>query len=74
MRTRGRYTIVLFRYGGEAGGVESVLVSDDRLDAARALYRRVVMRGRQLRRPKQKRPRLGFGASPLGAGHLALNT
>jgi hypothetical protein len=44
MGTRGRYTIVLFRYGGEGGGVESVLDSDDRLDAARALYRRVVIK------------------------------
>jgi uncharacterized protein with GYD domain len=40
----GRYAIVLFRYGGEGSGIESVRDSDDRLDAARALYRRMVMK------------------------------
>jgi hypothetical protein len=40
----GRYAVVLFRYGGEGSGIESVRDSDDRLDAARALYRRMVMK------------------------------
>ena len=41
MGTRGRYSIMLFRDGGEGSGIE---VSDDRLDAARALYEREIMK------------------------------
>ena len=44
MGTAGRYTIELFKPGGEGKGVEAMLDSDDRLDHARALYRRAVMR------------------------------
>ena len=34
----------LFKSGGEGAGLECVLDTDDRLDHARALYRRAVMR------------------------------
>ena len=44
MGTAGRYTIELFKPGGEGKGVETMLDSDDRLDRARALYRRAVMK------------------------------
>jgi hypothetical protein len=44
MGTRGRYSIVLFREGGEGGGVESVLDSDDLIDAAWGLYDRAIMK------------------------------
>jgi hypothetical protein len=40
MGTRGRYSIMLFRDGGEGSGIEVMIDSDDRLDAARALYER----------------------------------
>jgi hypothetical protein len=40
----GPYTIELFKAGGEGSGIESVIDIDDRLDAARALYRRAVMK------------------------------
>jgi hypothetical protein len=33
----------LFKAGGEGSSIESVIDSDDRLDAARALYRRAVI-------------------------------
>ena len=46
MGTAGRYTIELFKPGGEGKGVEAMLDSDDRLDHARALYQRAVMRYR----------------------------
>jgi hypothetical protein len=39
----GRYTIVLFRDGGEGAGIECVLDNDDHRDAARALYRQAVV-------------------------------
>jgi hypothetical protein len=45
MGTAGRYTIELFKPGGEGKGVEAMLDSDDRLDHyARALYRRAVVK------------------------------
>ena len=34
MGTRRRYSIVLFRYGGEGSGIEVMIDSDDRLDVA----------------------------------------
>jgi hypothetical protein len=43
MGTAGRYTIELFKPGGEGKGVETILDSDDRLDHARALYRRALI-------------------------------
>jgi hypothetical protein len=39
MGTAGRYTIELFQLGGAGAGMEVVLDANDRLDAARALYR-----------------------------------
>jgi hypothetical protein len=44
MGTRGRYSIMLFRDGGESSGIEVMIDSDDRLDAARALYEREIMK------------------------------
>jgi hypothetical protein len=44
MGLSGRYTIELFKPGGVGAGLECVLDSDDRLDAARALYWRTVMK------------------------------
>jgi hypothetical protein len=40
METRGRYSIMLFRDGGERSGIEVMIDSDDRLDVARVLYER----------------------------------
>jgi hypothetical protein len=34
----GRYTIELFKSGGEGAGIEAVIDSDDLLHIARALY------------------------------------
>jgi hypothetical protein len=42
MGTAGRYTIILFRDGGEGSGV--VVDSDDLIDTARALYHRAIMK------------------------------
>ena len=39
----GRYSIVLFRDGGEGSGIEAVLDSDNHRDAARSLYRQAVV-------------------------------
>jgi hypothetical protein len=39
MSIDGKYTIELFRDGGESKGIEAVLASDDRLKIARTLYR-----------------------------------
>jgi hypothetical protein len=36
MGTRGRYSIVLFRDGGEVSGIEVMIDSDNRVDVARA--------------------------------------
>lgn len=44
MGLSGKYTIELFKPGGDGAGLECVLDSDDRLDHARALYGRAVMR------------------------------
>ena len=44
MGTRGRYSIMLFRDGGEGSGIAVMIDSDDRLDAARALYEREIMK------------------------------
>ena len=44
MGLAGKYTIELFKPGGEGAGLECVLDSDDVFDQARALYRRAVMR------------------------------
>jgi hypothetical protein len=44
MGTRGRYTIVLFRNGGEGSDIESVVDSDDLIDVARALYAREIIK------------------------------
>jgi hypothetical protein len=44
MGLSGKFTIELFKRGGEGAGLECVLDSDDVLDAARALYRRALMR------------------------------
>ena len=44
MGLAGKYTIELFKPGGEGKGIEAVLDSDDRLDQARALYRRAIMK------------------------------
>ena len=38
MGLAGRYTVELFKPGGEGAGLECVLDSDDVLDQARALY------------------------------------
>jgi hypothetical protein len=39
-----RYTIELFRPGGEGTGVEAIIDRDDLFDFARALYHRAVMK------------------------------
>jgi hypothetical protein len=44
MGTAGRYSIVLFRDGGEGSGIEAVLDSDDLVDTARGLYQRAIMK------------------------------
>ena len=44
MGTRGRYSIVLLRDGGEGSGIEVMIDSDDRLDVARSLYEREIMK------------------------------
>jgi hypothetical protein len=44
MGLAGKYTIELFMPGGEGKGIEAALDSDDRLDTARALYRRAIMK------------------------------
>ena len=44
MGSAGKYTVKLFNRGGEGSGLEAVLDSDDVLDQARALYRRMVMK------------------------------
>jgi hypothetical protein len=44
MGTRGRYSIVLFRDGGEGCGIETVVDSDDLIDKARALYQRALVK------------------------------
>jgi hypothetical protein len=41
---RGRYTIILFRDGGEGSGIEGVVDSDDLIHTAHALYQRAVMK------------------------------
>ena len=46
MGLAGRYTIELFKIGGEGAGLECVLDSDDRLDTARALYQRALIKYR----------------------------
>ena len=46
MGLAGRYTIELFEIGGEGAGLECVLDSDDRLDTARALYQRALIKYR----------------------------
>ena len=43
MKLTGKYTIELFKPRGEGAGRECVLDSDDRLDHARALYRRALI-------------------------------
>jgi hypothetical protein len=40
---QGKYCIELFRYGGEGAGIESILVRDDSLAVARALYKAAVL-------------------------------
>jgi hypothetical protein len=44
MGTRGRYSIMLFRDGGEGSGIEVMIDGDDRLDVARSLYEREIMK------------------------------
>ncbi len=44
MGLAGKYTIELFKPGGEGAGLDCVLDSDDVLEQARALYRRAVMK------------------------------
>ena len=44
MGTAGRYSIVLFRDGGEGSGIEAVLDSDDLVETARGLYQRAIMK------------------------------
>lgn len=44
MGTAGRYTIILFRDGGEGSGIEGVVDSDDLIHTAHALYQRAVMK------------------------------
>ncbi len=39
----GKYSIELFRYGGEGAGIEAVLTRHDSLAAARALYRAAIL-------------------------------
>jgi hypothetical protein len=38
----GKYTIELFKVGGEGAGLEAVVARDDRLDVARVLYELVI--------------------------------
>jgi hypothetical protein len=40
----GRYTIELFKPGGQGAGIEAVIDRDDLLNFARALYERAVMK------------------------------
>ena len=40
---RGKYSIELFREGGEGAGIESVIVRHDSLATARALYKAAVL-------------------------------
>ena len=42
MGTRGRYSITLFREGGEGSGIEAMIDSDDRLDMACEIYGREI--------------------------------
>ena len=44
MGTAGRYSIVLFRDGGEGSGIEAVLDSDDLVETACGLYQRAIMK------------------------------
>ena len=44
MGLSGKFTIELFLPAGEGAGMEAVIDSDDRLDHARALYRRAVIK------------------------------
>src|SRR6202021_1073724 len=44
MGTRGRYSIMLFRGRGEGTGIEVMIDSDDRLDVARAIYEREIIK------------------------------
>jgi hypothetical protein len=44
MGLAGRYTIELFKQRCEGSGIEAVIDSDNRLDAARALYHRAVIK------------------------------
>jgi hypothetical protein len=44
MGMRGRYSIMLFRDGGEGSGIEVMIDSDDRLDVARWLHEREIMK------------------------------
>ena len=44
MGTRGRYSITLFREGGEGSGIEAMIDSDDRLDMACEIYGREIMK------------------------------
>jgi hypothetical protein len=44
MGLAGRYTIELFKQRREGSGIEAVIDSDNRLDAARALYHRAVIK------------------------------
>jgi hypothetical protein len=39
----GKYSIELFRDGGEGAGIEKILVRHDSLTAARVLYKAVVL-------------------------------
>ena len=39
----GKYSIELFREGGEGAGIESILVRHDSLSVARALYKAAVL-------------------------------
>jgi hypothetical protein len=39
----GKYSIELFRDGGEGAGIESILVRHDNLTTARALYKAAVL-------------------------------
>jgi hypothetical protein len=44
MGTRGRYSIMLFRGAGEGSGIEAMVDSDDRLEVAREVYEREIMK------------------------------
>ena len=39
----GKYSIELFRDGGEGAGIEKILIRHDSLNVARALYKAVVL-------------------------------